>query len=58
MFLEGIIGDVAIYNRALTKKEIRTDMEEGVLPLAVQSAGKLTTTWSRIKSKEELGGNK
>ena len=58
MFFEGVIDDVAIYNRALTKKEIRTDMEEGVLPLAVQSAGKLTTTWSRIKSKEELGGNK
>jgi hypothetical protein len=33
MFLEGIIGDVAIYNRALTEKEIRTDMEEGVYHL-------------------------
>ena len=28
MFFEGIIDDVAIYNRALTEKEIRTDMEE------------------------------
>ena len=44
MFFEGIIDDVAIYNRALTEKEIRTDMEEGVLPLAVQSTEKLAHT--------------
>ena len=44
MFFEGIIDDVAIDNRALTEKEIRTDMEEGVLPLAVQSTEKLSTT--------------
>ena len=50
MFFEGIIDDVAIYNRALTEKEIRTDMEEGVLPLAVQSTEKLSTTWGRIKA--------
>ncbi len=50
MFFDGIIDDVAIYNRALTEKEIRADMEQGVLPAAVQSAGKLTTTWSRIKA--------
>ena len=44
MFFEGIIDDVVIYNRALTEKEIRTDMEEGVLPLAVQSTEKLAHT--------------
>jgi len=50
MFFEGIIDDVAIYNRALTEKEIKADMEQGVLPAAVQLAGKLTTTWSYIKA--------
>ena len=50
MFFEGIIDDVAIYNRALTEKEIRTDMEEGVLPLAVHPTEKLATTWGRIKA--------
>ena len=50
MFFDGIIDDVAIYNRALTEKEIQTDMEQGVLPAAVQPTGKLTTTWSRIKA--------
>ena len=50
MFFEGIIDDVAIYNRALTENEIRTDMEEGVSPLAVQSTEKLATTWGNIKA--------
>ena len=50
MFFDGIIDEVAIYNRALTEKEIRTDMEQGVLPAAVQPSGKLTTTWSRVKA--------
>jgi len=50
MFFEGIIDDVAIYNRALTEKEIRTDMGGGVLPLAVQSTEKLATTWGSIKA--------
>jgi len=49
MFFEGIIDDVAIDNRALTEKEIRTDMG-GVLPLAVQSTEKLATTWGSIKA--------
>ena len=50
MFFEGIIDDIAIYNRALTEKEIRTDMGGGVLPLAVQSTEKLASTWGSIKA--------
>ncbi len=50
MFFDGIIDDVAIYNRALTTKEIMADMEQGVLPADVQPAGRLTTTWSHIKA--------
>jgi len=45
-----IIDDLAIYNRALTDKEVKADMEKGVLPQAVDAEGKLTTTWSSIKA--------
>ena len=45
----GIIDEVACYNRALTEKEIKQDMERGVLPTAVSPLDKLATTWSRIK---------
>jgi hypothetical protein len=44
-----IIDDFAIYNRALTDKEVKADMEKGVLPRAVDAEGKLATTWSFIK---------
>ena len=45
-----IIDDLAIYNRALTEKEVNEDMEKGVLPQAVRMEGKLTTTWASIKN--------
>jgi len=44
-----IIDDLGIYNRALTEKEVKADMEKGVLPEAVDAEGKLATTWSSIK---------
>ncbi len=46
IWYHGLIDEVAVYNRALSEAEIQknyTDM------LAVDSAGKLTTTWGRIK---------
>ena len=43
----GIIDEVAIYNRALTEREIKQDMK-GVIA-AVDKSGKLTTTWARLK---------
>ena len=45
-----IMDDFAIYNRALTDKEIKADMDNGVLPQAVEAQGKLATLWSRIKT--------
>ena len=48
-WFKGIIDEVACYNRALTEKEIKQDMERGILPTAVSPLDKLTTTWSRIK---------
>ncbi len=47
MPMHGTIDEVAIYNRALTQKEIQEDMN-GVL-LAVSPSGKLTTTWAAVK---------
>ena len=44
-----IIDDLGIYNRDLTDKEIKQDMERGVLAQAVSTEGKLATTWASIK---------
>ena len=49
----GILDEVAIFNKALTQDDIQTIMEQGlskVLSTAVEPSGKLTTTWGRIKS--------
>ena len=46
----GIIDEVAVYSVALTPEEIRQDMENGVISFAVQSSGKLVTTWATIKA--------
>ena len=45
---DGIIDEVAIYNRVLTEEEIKQDMNKGIL-YAVSPAGRLATTWARIK---------
>ena len=44
----GIIDEVVIYNRVLTEEEIKQDMNKGIL-YAVSPAGRLATTWARIK---------
>lgn len=44
----GIIDDVAIWNRPLTQAEILEVMADG-LPAAVEPGGKLTTTWGELK---------
>ncbi len=45
---DGIIDDVAIWNRALTPAEIGEVMANGV-PVAVEPGGKLAVTWGNIK---------
>ena len=52
-WFDGIIDEAAIYNRALSANEV-VDLYEGRIKgrvTAVQSAGKLATTWSGIKSR-------
>ena len=49
MLFIGELDEVAIYNRALTIEEIEADMESGI-SLAVESEGKLATTWAAVKA--------
>jgi len=46
---QGIIDEIAIYNRALTAKEIEQDLK---FTAPVEPSGKLATTWSKIKTIE------
>ena len=51
-FLNGLIDEVYIWDRALTEEEV-TELGQGARPtkaLAVESHGKFTTTWAQIKS--------
>jgi len=48
MIEDGIFDEAMIWDKALTEKEIVEVMEGGFL--AVSPRGKLTTTWSRLKS--------
>jgi len=44
----GLIDEVLIYNRELNPKEVKANFESKGLP--VDSLGKLTTTWARVKT--------
>jgi len=46
---DGIIDEVAIYQKALSDAEIKQDMGTAVKLLAVFPAGKLATTWGDMK---------
>jgi len=46
---DGIIDEVAIYQKALSDAEIKQDMDTVVKSLAVFPAGKLATTWGDMK---------
>jgi hypothetical protein len=48
-YVDGIIDEVLLYNRPMDKGEIHDLMDMGP-NLAIESVGKLATTWSRIKS--------
>ena len=49
MYFIGELDELAIYNRALTTEEIQADMNFGI-SMAVEGAGKLTTTWAGVKA--------
>lgn len=49
-FGNGIVDEVAIFNVALSKDDINTIMKGFETALAVEPEGKLTTTWSTIKT--------
>ncbi len=52
MFLDALIDDVIIWNRALSEDEV-ADLASGARPnkaLAVKAEGKLTTIWGKVKS--------
>ena len=46
--MTGKIDEVAVYDRALDLDEIKSDMKNGVY-FAVDSKGKLATTWAHLK---------
>lgn len=51
-FLDGIIDDVIIWDRALSEDEVK-ELGSGTRPekaLAVKAEGKLATTWGKVKS--------
>lgn len=48
-WFRGIIDEVSIYNRALSDAEVMQNFEAKGLDLAVNSVGKLTSTWGKIK---------
>ena len=44
-YFKGVLDEVMLFNVVLTAEEIQQIME----PAAVESEGKLTTTWGEIK---------
>ena len=48
-FWEGLIDEVAIWNRAITEEEIAELLIGSISSLAVESNGKLAITWGSIK---------
>jgi hypothetical protein len=48
--MQGMIDELAIYHRALTQNEIKTDMNAPIsTKLGVEPVSKLATTWANIK---------
>lgn len=50
-FYKGLIDEVKVWNRPLTEKELAISQQQ---PSSVDAIGKLTTTWGRIKAKNEI----
>ena len=47
----GVIDEVGVFDVALTEDDINGIMKDGLSQAAVSPSGKLTTTWSSVKSK-------
>jgi hypothetical protein len=51
-WLDGVIDDVAIFNVALGDEDLKFIMDNGIMKSgAVDCAGKLSTTWARVRSR-------
>jgi hypothetical protein len=54
--IEGFVDEVAIFNRGLTEREVKSLMDRGIEKLlgfqAVNPKDKMATTWARLKSPE------
>jgi len=48
-WLNGMLDEVRIWNRGLSADEVKESMEGTLVNAAVETQGKLTTTWGRIK---------
>ena len=53
-FWQGVIDEVALFNVALTDKDVQQFMNEGLssLVMAVSASGKLVDTWSNLKTRQ------
>jgi hypothetical protein len=50
-FFTGVLDEARICNVALTEEQLKSDYENGYSFLAVNSTGKLSTTWAEIKTR-------
>ena len=49
-WMSGTLDDMAVFNRALSEKEVSQLMKDGLkTSLAIEAKEKLVTTWSRLK---------
>ena len=48
-WLNGMLDEVCIWNKALSPEEIKQSMAGELISLAVSRKGKLSTTWAQIK---------
>lgn len=52
---QGLMDEVAIFNKALTEKEIQKIIKDGLATFTgVEPVGKLSTTWGEIKAKAKI----
>lgn len=50
-WMNGLIDEIKMYNRALNEAEIKQDMDNPTANLAVNADGKSAVTWGKVKSK-------